>query len=335
MKQITISEVEFDGKRKRTHNEIFFEKMEKVLPLNEWCGIIRPHYYRKGNGREAISLEIMLKMLLVSKWFNLSDEQTEDMLNENIAAKRYVGKDGDAPDATTLCKFRVFLHEHGLMGTLFAWQTKVFTEKHILLKEGTIVDATIIESADTKKTREDKSIGVTHKNGRFHIGQKMHIGVDKGTNIIHSVKVTPANVADIAASRDVLHGEEQTVYGDAGYTGISNRADICELFQDGTGEMETIRTAKNRKTAIHKKRKGIQFIINRKRKCVVTEADKEAEKDKSRVRIFVEHAFCKIKYIFGYRSTRYRGLGKNQSNAYLYCVLANLLTCSQRNFATK
>jgi IS5 family transposase len=334
MEQITFSEIEFAGKRKRTSKERFFEKMEKVLPLKEWCGIIEPHYYKKGNGRQATDLTVMVKMLFISKWFNLSDEQTEDMLNENLAARKYAGVRGDAPDATTLCKFRKILQDNDLYKKIFDWQGQVFVEKKVILKEGTLVDATIIESADTPKTKEDESVGVTRKNGRYYVGHKLNVGVDKGTNIIHSVKVTSARVTDIEAACDVLHGEEKTVHGDAAFTGIANRADICEKYQSGEG-YEKIKTPRNRTVTVHKKRADIEFIINKRRKTVITEEEKEAEKEKSRVRIFVEHVFCKIKYVFGYRRTRYKGLAKNQSAAYLYCLMANLLTCSQKGLSTK
>ena len=206
--QMSFGQLEFSSKRKKTQKEIFFERKEKYVPLEAWCDIVRPHYYVKGNGREAIALEVMLKMYLVSNWFNLSDPQTEDILNENMAVRNYVGivillekdsrfarilgswqgerarrsrrptlsehdtargekdrKDefifrwndytaGDAPDETTLCKFRKLLEENGLTERIFKHLTEVLIKNKVLLKEGAIVDASFIEAPNSIKNKD-------------------------------------------------------------------------------------------------------------------------------------------------------------------------------------
>jgi len=335
IKQISFSEVEFGNKRKKTRKEKFFEKMEKYVPLEAWSEITRPYYYVKGMGREAIGLEIMLKMYLVSNWFTLSDPETEDMLNENIAARNYVGITGDAPDETTLCKFRKLLEENGLTELFFKQLNEILTKNKVLLKEGSIVDASFIEAPNSIKNK-DKRPNPNMRNGKkgkkHFFGMKVHVGVDKESGLVHSVATTTANESDIANMSKVLHGEEKGVWGDSGYVGAERRVEICEKYQDGTGEIE----GKHRKTKtpLLKKRDDITFHINKKLSKVITDEDKEAERQKSQVRSKVEHVFCAIKHTFGFRKTRLRTIEKNHAKLVMLAALTNVLRCSQRNYAT-
>ena len=335
MDQLSFSQLEFASKRKKTRNEVFFDRMNKYVPLAEWCEIIRPHYYVKGNGREPIALEIMLKMHLVSNWFNLSDPQTEDMLNENMAARNYVGVYGSAPDETTLCKFRKLLEDAGLTEQLFKHLTDVLAKNKILLKEGTIVDASFIEAPNSIKNK-DKTPNPNMRNGKkgkkHFFGMKVHIGVDKDSGLVHSVATTTANESDLANMHQVLHGEEIGVWGDSGYVGAEQRVEICEKYHDGSGEFD----GKHRKTRLplRRKRDNVHFHINKKRSKVITDEDLEQERLKSQVRAKVEHAFCVIKHTFGFRKTRLRTIAKNHAKLMMLAALTNVLRCSQRNFAT-
>jgi len=336
--QISLSEFLFGKKRKRTQKEIFFEKMEKIVPLDAWCDIIRPFYYESGNGRQPIALEIMLKMYLVSQWYTLSDPQTEDMLNENMAARKYVGITEDAPDETTLCKFRHILEENDLSRKIFDSLTALLKDKKILMKEGTIVDATIIEAPKSEKNKEksrDKEMASTFKNNQHHFGIKLHIGIDKDSGFIHSATVTAANKSDIECVNSVLHGEESVVYGDAGYVGIEKREEICEKYQDGTNRKEKQKPSHGKKRPdTFVKREDVKFRINIKRKQVITDEQKEEEKQKSKIRVRVEHTFAVIKHVFGFQKARYRGIKKNENKMLMLCTLANLLRCSQKKLST-
>lgn len=133
--QISFSEMEYKDKRKKTRKEEFFAKMERIIPLKEWCRIIEPYYYERGNGRPPIGLEIMLKMYLVSQWFNLSDAETEDAVNDSMAIRNYIGIKGDAPDETTLCKFRGKLEKNGLTEKIFKSFNAKMEREHIILHE--------------------------------------------------------------------------------------------------------------------------------------------------------------------------------------------------------
>lgn len=343
-KQITFSEIDYQFRRKKTQKEIFLGKMEKVVPLKEWCDVIRPFYYRNGNGRQPIDLEIMLKMYLISSWYNLSDEQTEDMLCENMAVRNYVGIIHDAPDATTLGKFRVnIIEKNNINKELFEDLNKKFSENKVIFHEGTIVDATIIDAPNSTKNKDKKAnpeMSSTYKHGKNSFGMKVHIGMDKKSGLVHTAIVTTAKVADIAMTNELLHGEETEIYGDSGYAGIDKRPEICKRFSDGTGEVEkinaSIRLGKNKFTSeiryILKKKTNIKFHINKKRN-LLTEDDKIPEKEKSKVRMKVEHAFGKLKHIFGFRKTRLRTIEKNQNAMYLIFTLVNILSCAQNKLS--
>ena len=338
-KQISISEIEYGGKRKRTQKEKFLEKMENIIPFDKWCEIIRPYYYKNGNGRQPIELTVMLKMYLVSLWYNLSDEAAEDLIYESLSVRHFVGIRSDAPDATTLCKFRHILEQHQLTGVIFNELTKLLQEKGILFKEGTIVDATIISAPDSNKNKDKKpnpEMKATKKGGKTYFGAKAHIGVDKKSGMVHSVAVTTANKSDVEHANEVLHGEEREIYGDAGYTGLEKRAEVCEKYQDGTGRKEKQKPSHGKKRAdTLVKREEVKFVINRKRQSVTSQEEKAEEKAKSQVRAKVEHAFCVLKHIYGYRKTRYRTIEKTAHQVLMLFALVNLYRCMQQGLSTK
>ena len=314
MSQISFSEFEYSHKKRQTKRELFLAKMEKVIPFVKWCDLIRPFYYEYGNGRRPVALEVILKMYFVSNWFCMSDEATEDSLYDSMAIKKFVG--GTA-DATTLCKFRKMLEVNKLTERLFNMQNEIFMKQGLIMHEGTIVDATVIESP--KKTEG----GVTYKNNQRYYGTKAHIGVDKKTGFIHSVAVTTANESDVATAAKVLHGAEQEVYGDAGYVGIERREDICTKYNDGTGEVELVTYhSHNKRNYYVCKKRPINFYICSKQNRI---SDFQKQRQISNIRKKVEHAFCKLKCFFGYRRTRYRTLAKNASHIYTMFTLVNLV----------
>lgn len=338
-KQISFREIEYANKRKTTRKEVFFAKMEKVVPLQEWCEIIQPYYYENGNGRQPIELEIMLKMYMVSQWFNLSDEETEDTVNDSMAVRNYVGIEGDAPDATTLCKFRKILEKNGLTEKIFKSFNAKLEREHIILHEGTIVDATIIEAPTSRKNKDKQQtpeMGTTTKHGKKHYGSKAHIGIDKDSKIVHSVTVTAANVSDVTMSGTIVRGDEQEVYGDSGYIGMEKTAEVCEKFQDGSGQIEWVKSNGSKpKHMVCVKRTDVRFEINKKRKKIKTDEDREEERRKTKTRIYVEHAFAVIKERFRCRKIRYRTLNKVRTKLVMLFTLANVLTYSRMQLCTK
>lgn len=338
--QLNFSDFEYSQKRKKqTRREIFLEKMDSLVPYDMFCDIIQPYYYKIGNGRQPTPLLVMVKMYLISIWYTLSDEATEDMLYENQAVRKFVGVDCNSiPDETTLCKFRHLLERNNLNHSIFKTLTNKLSEIGILLKEGTIVDATIIEAPRSKKNKDharDPQMGSTTKGSQYYFGMKAHIGVDKDSGLVHSLAVTPANVPDIDKAGDIVHGEEKMVCGDAGYIGIEKRQEVCEKFQDGTGRKEKQgRSHGRRRPDAFVKRDNVTFQISRKRKTVVTEEQKAEEIQKSKIRARVEHVFGIIKHVFRFRKVQYRTLAKNENKLLILCTLANIHRCGQMKMVT-
>lgn len=339
-KQISFSELEFRNKVKKVRKEVFFEKMEKIVPLKEWCELIRPYYYENGSGRQPKELEVMLKMYLVSQWFNLSDPETEDICNDSMSVRNYLGLTSAAPDETTLCRFRHILEKNGLTEKIFQSFKAKLEREHIILHEGTIVDATIIEAPTSKKNENHQrtpEMGATKKNNQNHYGVKAHIGIDKDSKIVHSITVTPANVNDIDEVGNLVHGEEKEVYADAGYIGMEYKVGICEKFQDGSGQVEWIKNKSHnsKRKLVCKKRNDVKFEVNKKRNTVTTEKEKEEERNKSRIRIHIEHVFAVIKERFKCRKILYRTLNKVRTKLVMLFTLANVLTYSRMKLCTK
>jgi len=312
--QLSFAQSEYAGKKKVTRRERFLGEMERVVPWARLCAVIEPHYPSGKRGRPPIGIERMLRIYFLQQWYALADEALEDALYDSQALRTFTGIDLSVeavPDATTLLKFRHLLEAHDLTRAIFAEVSGMLSERKLLMKEGTIVDATIIAApASTKnasKTR-DPEMHQTKKGNQWYFGMKAHIGTDAQSGLVHSVSGTAANVADIAQTQALLHGQEKEVYADAGYLGVEKRAEIV------TGSP------------------GVEWHVAAKRGQVkalaeglVKELTVQLERLKAQVRARVEHPFHIIKNLFRHRKTRYRGLAKNTAQLHSLFALANLL----------
>jgi IS5 family transposase len=313
-KQTTFSEWEYSGKKKQTRRDVFLQKMETLVPWQEWVALIEPHYPKGERGRPPIGCERMLRLYLLQAWYNLSDEGMEDAVYDSQALRQFSRIDlahESVPDATTLLKFRHLLEKHQLPKRMFEELRARLGQQGILMKEGTIVDATIIEaSGSTKNERRerDPQMHQTKKGNDWHFGMKAHIGVDAASGLVHTLVTTPANVADIAKTTELLHGKEELVYADAGYTGIEKRDNITEHCHHITW-------------LVAKRRGSLRKMVDSLEK----EALLAEEYAKSAVRSMVEHPFHIIKNWFGYGKIRYRGLAKNECRLFVLFASANLL----------
>ncbi len=213
----------FERYRCPTRRDVFLQMMNEIVPWPELCAVIEPHYPKAGNGRPPLGVERMLRMYFVQHWFNLADEACEEALLDSTALRRFVGIDlgrERVPDATTLLKFRRLLEKHKLGETLFAKVGEVLQARGLKVGTGTIVDATIIGASSSTKNADkarDPEMHQTRKGQQWYFGMKMHIGVDSQTGLTHSAAVTAANVHDKHLLPDLLHGNEQRVYGDSAY----------------------------------------------------------------------------------------------------------------------
>jgi transposase, IS5 family len=312
--QPSFSQAEFADKKKITRREKFLARMEAVIPWGKLLAVIEPFYPKGERGRPPVGLERMLRVYFLQQWYGLADEALEDALYDSQALRGFARIDLAAegvPDATTLLKFRRLLETHDLCKGLFAAINADLTARGLLLREGTLVDATLIAAPSSTKNKEkqrDPEMHQTRKGRQWYFGMKAHIGADRDSKLVHTVVVTAANVADLTQTAALLHGQETQVHADAGYTGVEKREEITALDR------------------------RINWQIARKRGQVKTMAEgaeketvKAAEKAKASVRAFVEHPFHILKNLFRHRKVRYRGLAKNGHQLYTLFGLANVL----------
>ena len=305
----------FEQYRRPTKRDVFLQTMNELVPWAQLCEVIAPHYAKGEGGRPPVGLERMLRMHFVQHWFNLSDEACEEALLDSTSLRRFVGIDlgrERVPDATTLLKFRRLLNEHRLGEQLFAKVGQVLQAHGMKLGKGTIVDATIIGAPSSTKNADkarDPEMHQTRKGQQWYFGMKMHIGVDSRSGLAHSALVTPANVHDKHALPELLHGNEQRVYGDSAYA--------------------------SQKELIAAKAPQAKDFTNQRvrRNGEVDEAERSKNRNKSKVRARVEHVFAVVKRLWGFSKVRYRGLAKNATRAFTALALANLYLCRTRLIA--
>ena len=311
--QTSFAQSEYARKKKTTRREKFLGQMEQVVPWARLVEVIAPHYPRGKRGRPPVGIERMLRLYFLAQWYALADEALEDALYDSQALRNFAGIDlgGEAvPDATTLLKFRHLLEAHDLGRRIFEEIGALLGEKQLLMREGTLVDATIIAApASTKNRRRerDPDMHQTKKGNQWYFGMKAHIGADEASGLVHSVEGTAANVSDISQAHALLHGEEKRAGADAGYTGVEKRPEIAALGRE------------------------IEWRVAARRSTLKAQPEGWAkalggawEKLKARARALVEHPFHIIKNIFKHRKVRYRGLEKNTGQLRVLFALANL-----------
>src|SRR5208283_4570221 len=192
-RQISFAESEFSRKKKTTRRERFLAEMEKVVPWGRLVALIKPHYPSGERGRPPIGIERMLRIYFLQQWYALADEALEDAIYDSQAMRTFAGIDlsvESVPDATTLLKFRHLLERHELTKALFEEVAALLSERKLLMREGTIVDATIIAAAPSTKNakrKRDPQMHQTKKGNAWHFGMKAHIGADMHSGLVHSV----------------------------------------------------------------------------------------------------------------------------------------------------
>ena len=318
MKQMTFSDVEYSGRKKVTQKEKFLREMDAIIPWEEWVSKIAPYYPAGKRGRPPRGIEVMLRMYLLQIWFNLSDEGLEDAIYDIYAFQRFLGinfMEEQVPDATTLLKFRHLLEKHNICEALFKDIVERLDAAGLMMRGGTIVDATIISAPSSTKNKErqrDPEMHQTKKGNQWYHGMKVHAGVDAGSGYIHTITGTAANVHDIEETARLLRDDDEVCYGDAGYTGIEKREEIAgNEHYSNVGFRINLRPSRIK---MPKDYKGIRW-------------DEAIEKRKSSVRSKVEHVFLIVKRQFGYAKVVYRGIAKNMNRFFALFASANLVLC--------
>ena len=307
MKQTTFASLAFDRKKKPTRRERFLAEMERVVPWAALLAVIEPHYPTSGRrGRPPMPLATMLRLYFLQQWYALSDPAMEDALYEIESMRRFAGlelADDAIPDETTLLKFRHLLEKHGLTSQMMNIINDTLEARGLLLKSGTMVDATIIHAPPSTKNQahqRDPEMHQTKKGKQWYFGMKVHVGADVNSGLVHTVSVTPANASDISQLPCLLREADRAVFGDKGY--VNN---------------EFKRAARQA---------GVFWGVSLKasQSHPLTEANRRFNHKMSSIRARVEHVFRVIKCQFGYTKVRYKGLVKNAAQVFTLIGLSNL-----------
>lgn len=292
---------------KKLRKEKFLDEMDRVIPWKRLLLVIEPFYEHKHTGRPRKELKMMLKIYFLQQWFDLSDPEAEQEIYDRNSFQKFLDIDllsDSVPDETTILHFRHLLEEHKLQEEFLDIVNDLLEEKGFLMRKGTIVDATLIAApSSTKNTdkKRDPEMHSTKKGNQWYFGMKGHIGVDVDSGIVHSVEGTSANVHDRNKLHDLLHGEEQAIFGDSGYASDADK-EACRNY-------------------------GIvhwQVNDKGKRGQPLSSTQKKKNRKKSSVRAKVEHPFRIIKDQWGHKKVRYRGIEKNTLQLHTLFALSNL-----------
>jgi len=303
--QRTFAALAWTEKGKVTRRERFLAEMDAVIPWARLLALIAPHYPKAGAGRQPLGVAKMLRIYFLQQWFNLSDPQAEDAIYDSESMRRFAGVElGDdvVPDESTILRFRHLLEQHGLTKDIFAAITGLLEERRLLLRAGTIVDATIIAAPSSTKNAtqtRDPEMKQTRKGRNWYFGLKLHIGADPH-GLVHTLAATHAATADISQLPALLHGQERAIFGDQAYWKEADRRAY--------------------------EARGVRYRMNRRptAKAPLSQRQKLINRARSRTRARGEHAFRVVKHLWGFVKTRYRGLAKNLARAQTMFALANL-----------
>jgi transposase, IS5 family len=307
MKQTTFASLAFERKKKQTRRERFLAEMDVVVPWAALLGVIEAHYPKAGRrGRPPMALETMLRIYFMQQWYALSDPAMEDALYEIESMRRFARLDlaDDAlPDETTILKFRHLLERHALTGQMMNVINDTLEHRGLLLKGGTMVDATIIHAPPSTKNQEkkrDPEMHQTKKGKQWYFGMKIHVGADVSSGLAHTVSVTPANASDISQLPHLVREDDRAVFGDKGYVNnpLKRLARKAGVFW------------------------GVSLKASKQHP--LTAANKRFNHRMSSIRARVEHVFRVIKRQFGYTKVRYKGIAKNAAQVFSLIGLTNL-----------
>jgi len=306
MKQLSFAAREFTKKPKQTRREKFLLEMDAVVPWPRLLSVIEPHYPKSGNGRRPYELPTMLRIHFMQQWFGYADAAMEEALHEVPLLRRFAGLDAGTdtmPDETTILNFRHLLERHALSSVLFTEINGLLSERGLLLREGTTVDATLIAAPPSTKNREgkrDPEMTQTKKGNQWYFGMKAHMGVDDQSGLVHTLVGTTAKDSDMSQFTQLLHGEEERVSADRGY----DYPQVHAHLQESLTEDWVARKSKPNQD-LDAWTRGLNHAI-------------------AKLRAIGEHPFRILKRQFGYTKVRYRGLSKNTAQLYMLFALGNL-----------
>ena len=296
---------------KKTRKQVFLEQMDQVVPWVALEELIAPYYPEGRKGRPPFSLLTMLRIHFMQQWFTLSDPAMEEAFFDTPLYREFAQLEefGRLPDESTILRFRHRLEKHKLAEQILATVNDILVEHGLLLKAGTVVDATLIAAPPSTKNKDkarDPDMHSSKKGNQWYFGMKAHIGADADSGLVHTVRCTSGHVSDIAEANTLLHGQETVAFGDAGYQGVEKRPDA----KAGVTWHVAMRPGKRK--ALDKENNEADALLD------------QAEKLKASIRAKVEHPFRVIKRQFGFVKVRYRGLKKNTAQIVTLFALSNL-----------
>ena len=296
---------------KRTRKREFLDEMNLVVPWAELVALVAPFAPEGKKGRPPFAVATMLRIHFMQQWFGLSDPAMEEALFDVPLYREFAGLDNwttRLPDESTILRFRHLLEKHKLADQMLVVINDMLRDKGLMLRAGTVVDATLIAAPSSTKNvsgTRDPEMHQTKKGNQWYFGMKAHIGADAESGLVHTVRGTAANVNDVVEANSLLHGDETDAFGDAGYQGAHKRADALP----GVDWHVAMRPGKRR--ALDKS-KPVDAMTD------------EVEPIKASIRAKVEHPFRVIKRQFGFVKVRYRGLKKNTAQLTTLFALSNL-----------
>jgi IS5 family transposase len=318
MKQVSLSMTGYFDKGKKTKRERFLAEMNQVVPWARLCALIEPRYPKASpaGGRPPLPLERMFRIYCLQQWYNPSDPGAEEALYDSITMRQFAGVRTDAdviPDETSILNFRRLLESHQLTERLLAEINAHLSERGLLVGKGTIVDASIIDapsSTKNAKKKRDPQMHQTRKGKQWYFGMKVHIGVDTDSGLVHTLRGTAANVADVNVLGELLHGGEESLHGDSAYHSKQLKAQV--------------------------EASGVAFNVNERgtKHRPLTKTQRARNRRLSRVRATVEHPFLVVKRLWGHAKVRYRGIRKNLAQMHTLFALANVYRMRRQLMST-
>ncbi len=292
------------------------ERLERIGKVVDWgrIGELVGQVHSAAEGRPSYPPLMMVKGLLLQQWHNLSDPGMEEMLKDRISFRRFVGLglEDDTPDHSTISRFRSGLAEMEVSERLFEELERQMEQRGLVLKKGTLMDATIVEAQVRRpsisegrgaKNRLDPDADWTHthRGKRSHFGYKVHLGVDEKTGTIRRAKLTPAKVYESEVAEELVCGDERAVYADRAYESKIRRQ---WLKSKGIKDRIMHRSHKHQKELPHWQKRRNELIDERRK--------------------LVEKVFGTMKRSYGYSRVRYRGLKRNAVEMWFKLMAYNL-----------
>ena len=295
---------------KKTRKQVFLEQMDQVVPWATLVEVIAPYYPEGKTGRPPFSLQTMLRIHFLQQWFTLSDPGMEEAFFDTPLLREFAQLEefSRLPDESTILRFRHRLEKYKLAEQILRVVNDILLACGLLLKTGTVVDATLIPAPSSTKNKDharDPEMHSSKKGQQMYFGMKAHIGADAESGLVHTVLGTSGNVHDVVQGNALLHGQESVAFGDAGYQGIDKRP-------DASADVSWYIAMRPGKRRAQSKENAADAMID------------QAEKLKAGIRAKVEHPFRVIKRQFGFVKVRYRGLKKNTAQLITLFALSNL-----------